>query len=64
VPAAAAPRLVTRAARQGVGVYTPDHFYLARPPGAGLVLGYASLDEGAIREGVRRLARALGPRSL
>jgi GntR family transcriptional regulator/MocR family aminotransferase len=64
VPAAAAPRLVTRAARQGVGVYTPDHFYLGRPPGAGLVLGYASLDEGAIREGVRRLARALGPRSL
>jgi len=43
----------------GVGVYAPDHFYLGRPPGAGLVLGYASLDEDAIREGIRRLARSL-----
>ena len=60
VPAAEAPRIVARAARAGVGVYAPDPFYLGRPPGAGLVLGYASLDEDAIREGVRRLARALG----
>ena len=59
VPAARTPRIVARAARAGVGVYAPDHFYLGRPPGAGLVLGYASLDEDAIREGIRRLARSL-----
>jgi len=59
VPAVRTPRIVARAARAGVGVYAPDHFYLGRPPGAGLVLGYASLDEDAIREGVRRLARSL-----
>jgi len=59
MPATATPRIVARAARDGVGVYAPDPFYLGRPPGAGLVLGYASLDEDAIREGIRRLARAL-----
>jgi GntR family transcriptional regulator/MocR family aminotransferase len=59
LPASATPRIITRAARAGVGVYAPDPFYLGRPPGAGLVLGYASLDEDAIREGVRRLARSL-----
>ena len=65
VPAAEAPRVVARAARAGVGVYTPDAFYLGRPPCAGLVLGYASLDEPAIREGIRRLTRAVdGRRSL
>jgi GntR family transcriptional regulator/MocR family aminotransferase len=53
------PRIITRAARAGVGVYAPDPFYLGRPPGAGLVLGYASLDVDAIGEGVRRLARSL-----
>ena len=63
-PATETPRIVARAAREGVGVYAPDPFYLGRPPGAGLVLGYASLDEDAIREGIRRLARALGDRSL
>jgi GntR family transcriptional regulator/MocR family aminotransferase len=59
VPARETPRIVARAARAGVGVYAPDPFYLGRPPGAGLVLGYASLDEDAIREGIRRLARSL-----
>ena len=62
IPATGAPRVVTRAARVGVGVYTPDLFYLGRPPRAGLVLGYASLDEDAIREGIRRLARVVGGR--
>ena len=62
VAAAEAPRIVARAARVGVGVYTPDPFYLGRPPHAGLVLGYASLDEAAIREGVRRLARVVAAR--
>ena len=59
VPARETPRLIARAARAGVGVYAPDPFYLGHPPGAGLVLGYASLDEDAIREGIRRLARSL-----
>jgi len=62
VAAAEAPRIVVRAARRGVGVYPPHPFYLGQPPRAGLVLGYASLDEEAIREGVRRLAGAIGGR--
>jgi DNA-binding transcriptional MocR family regulator len=59
VPARRTDALIRRAARVGVGVYSPAAFYLGEPPGAGLVLGYDSLEEDAIREGMRRLARAL-----
>jgi len=51
---------VARQAEQaGVGLYSADMFY-TRPPGrTGVVLGYASLRERDIREGIRRLAAAL-----
>jgi GntR family transcriptional regulator/MocR family aminotransferase len=51
--------LIHRAAALGVGVYSPASFYAGALPRAGLLLGHASLDESAIREGIRRLARAL-----
>lgn len=52
-------RVLEEAARRGVGVYPVTPYYLTPPPAAGLLLGYAGLDEAAIREGVRRLGQAL-----
>jgi DNA-binding transcriptional MocR family regulator len=40
----------------GVGVYSVAPFYSTSPPHAGLLLGYASLTEKDITEGIRRLA--------
>ncbi len=48
-----------RAERLGVGVYSVGPFYLKPPPHAGLILGYSSLPEKQIAEGIRRLAAAL-----
>lgn len=45
-----------RARQLGVGVYPVAPFYTTPPPQAGLLLGYASLSEKEIAEGVRRLA--------
>jgi GntR family transcriptional regulator/MocR family aminotransferase len=60
VSARATDALIERAAVLGVGVYSPAPFYLGAPPCAGLLLGHASLGEESIREGIRRLAEALG----
>ena len=43
----------------GVGIYPVTPHCSAAPRDAGLVLGYASLTERAIREGIRRLARVI-----
>ncbi len=43
----------------GVGVYSVTPFYSTPPPHAGLLLGYSSLSEKDITEGIRRLATAL-----
>ena len=52
---------VTRRAMEvGVRVYSVRPFYISPPKQAGLVLGYASLSEREIREGILRLSRALG----
>jgi GntR family transcriptional regulator/MocR family aminotransferase len=51
--------LIARAARAGVGIYSVAPYYAERPRRAGLLFGYAALTEGAIREGVRRLADLL-----
>ena len=51
-----------RAARLGVGVYPVSPFQRRPARQAALLLGYASLDEAGIREGVARLARALEAR--
>jgi GntR family transcriptional regulator/MocR family aminotransferase len=62
IPARDTEALIGRAAALGVGVYSPAPFYLGALPCAGLLLGHASLGEEAIREGIRRLAQALGRR--
>ena len=52
-------RLRERAARRDVGVHPITPFYARPPRRAGIILGYAALDEAAIAEGVRRLAGAV-----
>jgi GntR family transcriptional regulator/MocR family aminotransferase len=44
---------------RGVGVYPATPYYAEAPPAAGLLLGYAALDEARIRVGVRRFREAL-----
>jgi GntR family transcriptional regulator / MocR family aminotransferase len=48
-----------RAEQLGVGVYSVAPFYSTPPPHAGLLLGYSSLSEKEITEGIRRLAPVL-----
>jgi GntR family transcriptional regulator/MocR family aminotransferase len=48
-----------RAEHLGVGVYSVAPFYSTLPPHAGLLLGYASLSEKEITEGIRRFASVL-----
>ncbi|SHI41614.1 GntR family transcriptional regulator / MocR family aminotransferase [Roseomonas rosea] len=64
VPRAREDALVARALAAGIGVYPIGPLYapapdIAPPETAGLVMGYASLDEQAIDRGVRKLAEAL-----
>ena len=59
VPGSRLPVLVRAAEELGVGIYPVAPHCSEAPPTAGLVLGYASLTEASIREGIRRLARAL-----
>ena len=52
--------LMARAAARSVGVYPAGWAYaVPRSDGGAVVLGYATLPEPAIREGVRRLAEAV-----
>jgi GntR family transcriptional regulator / MocR family aminotransferase len=44
----------------GIGFYNVDSFYLRPPRRVGLVLGYAPMNERQIRDGVRKLAGAVG----
>jgi GntR family transcriptional regulator/MocR family aminotransferase len=59
LPRAALAALVSSAAASGVGVYPVDPYYLRRPARAGLMLGYAALDEPRIEAGVARLAAVI-----
>jgi len=52
-------RLRAACRQRGVGVYPATPFYAHPPAHAELLLGYAALDETQIREGIRRLRRAL-----
>lgn len=52
-------RLVDRAERAGVGIYPVTPYYLRPPRRAGLLLGYASMDEPEIRAGIQRLGALL-----
>lgn len=51
--------LRARAEHVGVGVYSVAPFYLTPPLQTGFLLGYASLSENEITEGIRRLASVL-----
>jgi GntR family transcriptional regulator / MocR family aminotransferase len=55
LPASRTRELRIRAARAGVGAYSVAPFYLNPPKQMGLLLGYASMPERQIAEGVRRL---------
>jgi GntR family transcriptional regulator / MocR family aminotransferase len=59
VEAAEVPRLRQACRELGVGVYPASPFYASPPAEAQVLLGYAALPEETIREGVRRLRRAL-----
>lgn len=58
--ATAVPALVARAAASGVGIYPVAPYYLKPPRRAGLILGYAALNERDIRAGVRAFAKVFG----
>jgi GntR family transcriptional regulator/MocR family aminotransferase len=49
-----------KAQAAGIGVYPVAPYYLRPPRRSGVLLGYGPLGERQIREGVRRLAAALG----
>jgi GntR family transcriptional regulator / MocR family aminotransferase len=51
--------VIHRAALRGVGVYGISGYFLARPLQTGLMLGYSRMNEGEIREGIRRLGESL-----
>jgi len=59
VPASQLPAIVRAAEGVGVGVYPVTPHCRESPRDAGFVLGYASLTEQSIREGIRRLARVI-----
>src|SRR5439155_7844875 len=67
VPSGRLPALIEAAVQVDVGVYPVTPHYLTPPRRAGLLLGYGSMSEPEIREGVRRLAgvadRVSAPRS-
>jgi GntR family transcriptional regulator/MocR family aminotransferase len=52
------------AAARGVEVIALDRYTLKRPDPEGVILGFAAFDEAAIREGLVRLAAALGRRNV
>ena len=50
------PRMIDRAMEAGVGVYPIAPYFIRPPKRAGFLLGYASMDEQRIAEGIKRLA--------
>jgi GntR family transcriptional regulator/MocR family aminotransferase len=52
--------LIARAAAEEVGVYGVSPYFLKRATRPGLLLGYSRMKEAEIREGIRRLAKAIG----
>jgi GntR family transcriptional regulator/MocR family aminotransferase len=53
------PALIQRAEAAGIGLYSVAPYYVEAPSRGGLLFGYASLSEAAIRAGIRRLATLL-----
>lgn len=58
-PAEDVPRLIEQAAGAGVGIYPISPYFIHPPRRAGFLLGYASMDEASIGEGIERLADIL-----
>lgn len=52
-------RFIGRATEADVGLHPVAPFYMKPPRKSGLLLGYASLTENQIREGVRRIAASM-----
>ncbi len=52
--------LIGRAEKAGVGIYSASRYYLKPPRRAEVLFGFASLNEKAIRSGIRRLAELIG----
>ncbi len=49
---------IARAAEQGVGIYSARVYYTGEPPrGASFLMGYSSVSEDGIREGVRLISK-------
>ncbi|HSJ97662.1 MAG TPA: PLP-dependent aminotransferase family protein, partial [Myxococcota bacterium] len=59
VPPSKLDAVVRRTAEAGVGVYPVRPNYLQPPRRSGLLVGYASLDEDEIRQGIARLGGVL-----
>ena len=49
-------RLITEAARAGIGLYSVTPYYLNPPDHAGLLLGYGAMTEDDIHAGIKQLA--------
>jgi len=62
IPVSQTQTLLQQAAAAGVGLYSVAPYYRRSPPQTGLLMGYASLSEGQIREGVARLRDVLDAR--
>jgi GntR family transcriptional regulator/MocR family aminotransferase len=58
-PGVALTALIGKAAKAGVGIYPVTPYYMRPPERAGLLLGYAGLNEGQIRAGIERLSGVL-----
>ena len=56
-------RIGKQAARNRVRLTSAEEYYLTQPPDSEFVLGFASLGERTIREGVKRLTRLSPPAS-
>lgn len=51
------PDLVAKASEVGVGIYPISPYFIHAPQRAGFLLGYASMEEDMIHEGIKRLAQ-------
>lgn len=50
-------RIMSRAAQNKVQLVSADGYYLTRPPGQEVLMGFSAIGERTIREGVKRLVR-------
>jgi GntR family transcriptional regulator/MocR family aminotransferase len=58
-PASDVPQMIRAAAERGVGIYPISPYFLEAPERAGFLLGYASMEEKMIGEGIERLAKVI-----